>query len=249
MKTKSNIPLPTEPQRWKDGEFIIYNGHKDNGVQPVGMEGNRYEADFTIVRNLTAKDIVHAFTRMSNDPQLEQKVVDFIETNGGNALNVITDYPTKVSSSIFPALPTSGVALVKGQIFSYANGAVVVEQSHTRTIYPPEQTPALFSFYREITEGKEWIPQEQVAVNSTRTYQGVTYKCIQAHLTQDAWNPVATLGNLWAVVPAGTVWAVGVAYKVNDVVTYSGKSYKCLQAHTSQAGWTPTAVPALWKLI
>jgi hypothetical protein len=71
---------------------------------------------------------------------------------------------------------------------------------------------------------------------------------IQAHQSQESWNPEITLGTLWQVVVTTKEWTVGVAYKVNDIVTYQGKTYKCLQAHTSQAGWTPSVVPALWKL-
>jgi hypothetical protein len=247
MRTHSNNPLPTTPQLWKNDEYIIYVNHKDNGVQPEEKTGQRYEAEITIVREQTMEKVVDALTRMTYDPTLDQKVIDNIEVNGGSALNVINVYPQKVLSTIFPVLPSSG-NLKKGEIYSYNNGAVMVVQDHARTIYEPELTPALFSFYREVNEGKEWIVGEKIELNATRTYNGKTYKCIQAHQSQLTWNPELTLGTLWQVVATSSAWTVGVAYKVNDVVTYQSKTYKCLQAHTSQAGWTPSAVPALWLL-
>lgn len=252
MKIYSNYQITNIPQRWKEGEFVIYNNHKDNGVQPpdafgIPQDGNRYEAEFTIIKELTAEAAIKAFTRMTYDPVLEQKVVDNIEVNGGSAMDVVVDYPTKVATTTFPALPSSG-ALKKGQIFSYNNGAVMVVQDHNRTIYAPELTPALFSFYRTVTEGQRWIAGEQIALNATRTYNGKTYKCIQVHQSQESWTPELTLGTLWQVVATTADWTVGVAYKVNDIVTYNGKTYKCLQAHTSISTWYPSAVPALWKL-
>lgn len=252
MKTYSNIPLPDAPKRWKEGEFGIYINHKDNGYLPTDdpntdMSSRRYEAEFTIIKELSAESAIHAFTRMITDPVLDRKVVDNIEINGKPAIETKVDYPVKVGKTIFPPLPAGG-ALKKGQVYSYNNGAVMVVQDHERTIYAPELTPALFSFYREVTEGQPWIVGEQIVLNATRTYNGKTYKCIQAHQSQESWNPELTVGTLWQVVPATAEWMVGVAYKVNDIVTYQGNTYRCLQGHTSQAGWFPSAVPALWQL-
>ena len=249
MKTQSNIPIP-KVQLWKEGQYAIAINQKDEGFKPDGFGNNIpvYSADFTIVDALTAEAALYAFTRQQNDAVLDNKVIDNIEVEGKPAIEHKPVFTTQAQTSIFPALPTTG-NLKKGEIYSYNNGAVMVVQDHARTIYAPELTPALFSFYREITEGKEWIAGEQITLNATRTYNGKTYKCIQAHQSQTSWNPELTTGTLWSVVVTSSTWTVGVAYKIDDVVTYSGKSYKCLQAHTSQAGWNPVAVPALWKLI
>lgn len=233
--------------RWKEGEILIAVNQRDNGDRGEELEGTRYEADFTIVKGEEAEDAIYAFTRMTEDAEFDQKVIDNIEVNGKPAIETVKEYPTKVSSAIFPALPTGG-ALKRGQIYSYNNGAVMVVQDHTRTIYAPELTPALFSFYREVTEGQPWIVGEQIAVSATRTYNGKTYKCIQAHQSQENWNPEVTLGVLWSVVVTTAEWSAEVAYKVGDIVTYKGKTYKCLQAHTSISTWYPSVVPALWKL-
>lgn len=252
MKIHSNTPL-NNSDKWKDGVLMIVVNAVDNGYLPTGdpmtdKSGQRYEADFTFVKGETMEDAMFAFTRMQNDPAFDQLVIDNIEVNGKPAIETKPTYANKVSTTIFPALPSTG-QLKKGEVYSYNNGAVMVIQDHQRTIYAPELTPALFSFYREVTEGQEWIVGEQVALNATRTYNDKTYKCIQAHQTQETWNPELTLGTLWQVVPTTAEWTIGVAYKVNDIVTYKGKTYKCLQAHTSISTWTPTAtINVLWKL-
>jgi len=223
----------------------------DNGVQPEGEEGKRYTADFTVVDSLDAADAINAVTRITADPVMDQLVVDNIEVNGKPAIETRVDYPTKVASTIFPSLPSSGT-LKMGEIYSYGNGAVMVRQTHERTIYTPEQTPALFSFYRDNASAElAWMEGEKVEAGWKRTYGGKTYECLQAHQTQADWTPdkVPALWKLVVVVPATGEWTVGVAYKVGDEVMYLGKKYRCRQAHTSQAGWTPPAVPALWKLV
>ena len=252
MKTNSNIQFP-KTARWKDGETVIYVNHKDNGVQTEGEEGKRYEADFTIVKD--TDDItgaIEAFTRMTTDPVQDQLVVDNIEIGGTLAIDIKKEYATKVSSTIFPPLPSSGTLKV-GEIYSYGSGAVMVRQTHERTIYTPEQTPALFSFWRDNASAElAWMDGENVEKGWKRTFGGKTYECLQAHQTQADWTPTATIGVLWkevVVIPADNAWAVGIAYKVGDIVTYLGKRYSCRQAHTSISTWTPTAAASLWLLI
>ena len=129
----------------------------------------------------------------------------------------------------------------------------MVRQTHDRTIYTPEETPALFSFWRDNASAElAWMDGEKVEKGWKRTFGGKTYECLQAHQTQADWTPTATLGVLWkevVVIPADNAWAVGVAYKVGDIVTYLGKRYSCRQAHTSISTWTPTAAASLWLLI
>lgn len=102
------------------------------------------------------------------------------------------------------------------------------------------------SYFTAITSN--WVQNEIVVINTQRMFQGIKYKCIQAHTTQSAWTP-PIVPALWEVVATSSAWTVGVAYAVNAQVTYLTHTYKCLQAHTSQAGWTPVAVPALWQLV
>lgn len=147
----------------------------------------------------------------------------------------------------YSALPSSG-SLLAGDIYSYNGSLVQVIQDHQRTIYPPNETPALFSVYRKNTESMDWVANEQVIAGDKRNYGGKTYQCIQSHQTLSSWTPDVTPA-LWKLVSSPfQEWTYPVSYSFNDIVTYLGLTYKCLQAHTSQAGWSPPVVPALWQL-
>lgn len=161
---------------------------------------------------------------------------------------VIHNDLSTLSAQKYEPLPNKG-RIEQGKFYSYNGKVVLCIQSHDRTIYPPEQTPNLFSFYRTNADNLEWIVGEKVDVGWKRVYNGKTYQCLQAHMTQVDWTPTATLGLLWSVVATTSEWAIGVAYKVNDIVTYQTKTYKCLQAHTSISTWNPVAtINVLWKL-
>jgi len=228
----------------------------DNGVQPEGEEGKRYTADFTVVDSLDAADAINAVTRITADPVMDQLVVDNIEVNGKPAIETRVDYPTKVASTIFPSLPSSGT-LKMGEIYSYGNGAVMVRQTHERTIYTPEQTPALFSFYRDNASAElAWMEGEKVEAGWKRTYGGKTYECLQAHQTQADWTPTATLGALWKVYteedeeeipvwkqPTGAHDAYRLGAKVH-FPTINDPVYESLIDYNT---YSPTAYPAGWK--
>lgn len=251
MKTSGNEPI-IEVQRWKEGEWSVAINPVDNGVQPEGDEGKRYEADFTVVKGNTAEEAIYAFTRMQQDPDFDRKVIENIEVEGKPAIEVKKEYAVKVDPTIFKPLPTSG-SLKKGEVYSYANGAVMVVQDHERTIYAPELTPALFSFYRPNPEGKEWIAGEQVGLNETRTYNGLTYKCILAHQTQDAWKPDVTPA-LWQevqVTPYIPVWVQPTggndSYAKGAKVHFPTSTDPVYESLIDANVWSPTAYPAGWK--
>lgn len=152
-------------------------------------------------------------------------------------------------SDQFEPLPSTGAWLEAGDMYRHGDGVLIVRQSHTRTEHEPADVPALFLVAREPGTGIEWIAGEQVAVGTRRTYDGVTYQAVQAHVTEFAPPLVPAL---WMVVqdePQPGVWQPGVSYSIGDVVTYGGAAYRCLQPHTSQAGWEPPNVPALWELV
>jgi len=254
MKAQSNISIP-EIVLWKEGQYRIAVNPVDNGV-PANEEdeGKRYEADFTIIDALTAEAAIHAFTRMTQDIPLDESVIYNFEVNGRPAIETKPNYPTYVATTIFPVLPTSG-SLKRGEIYSYANGAVMVVQDHERTIYTPEQTPALFSFYRPNPEGTEWIAGEQVGVNATRTYVGKTYKCLQAHQTQNTWKPDTTPA-LWQevqVTPAIPVWVQPTgahdAYALGARVHFPTINDPVYESLIAANVYSPTAYPQGWKLV
>lgn len=232
---------------------MIFINHVDNGIQPEGEEGKRYEADFTIVKGETIDEAIYAFTRQQEDPAFDRQVIDNIEVEGKPAIEVKREYATKVSTTIFPPLPSTG-ALKKGEVYSYNNGAVMVVQDHNRTIYAPEETPALFSFYRDNVADLAWMEGEKVEVGWTRTFGGKTYECLQAHQTQADWTPMATIGILWkevVIVVEIPVWKQPTgahdAYKKGDRVHFPTINDPVYESLIDNNSWSPTSYPAGWK--
>jgi len=254
MKTTSNIPIPTTPLRWKEGEWFIAVNHKDNGVQPAEEEGRRYEADFTIVKELTAEAAILAFTRQQQNSTLDRQVIENIEVSGVKAIDIVEEYATKVATTIFPPLPSSGFLEV-GRIFSYNNGAVMVRQSHERTIYTPEETPALFSFYRDNASAElAWMEGEKVEAGWKRTFNGKTYECLQAHQTQVGWEPT-NASALWKEVQGEEipVWVQPTgahdAYNIGARVHYPTITDPIYESLINGNVWSPVAYPAGWRLV
>jgi hypothetical protein len=254
MKTTSNIPIPTTPLRWKEGEWFIAVNHKDNGVQPAEEEGRRYEADFTIVKELTAEAAILAFTRQQQNSTLDRQVIENIEVSGVKAIDIVEEYATKVATTIFPPLPSSGFLEV-GRIFSYNNGAVMVRQSHERTIYTPEETPALFSFYRDNASAElAWMEGEKVEAGWKRTFNGKTYECLQAHQTQVGWEPT-NASALWKEVQGEEipVWVQPTgahdAYNIGARVHYPTITDPIYESLINGNVWSPVAYPSGWRLV
>jgi len=174
-------------------------------------------------------------------------------TGIANALSVFhdeneNDFVGQLPEDVWPDLPDSGWLEV-GEIYRYGDGCVMVRQSHNRTHYPPEQTPALFVVYRaDAADVLEWVAGESVVVGTRRSYDGLEYVCLQAHVTQSDWTPPATPA-LWRVVPdeePTDEWQPWTAYTIGEIVIYQGVEYQCRQSHTSQPGWEPPNVLALW---
>ena len=192
------------------------------------------------------------YTGMTNLGELTGVGAGYAATFGEGEMDALE--AMAMQAAAFPALPDSGW-LEQGDIYQWDDTLVMVRQSHNRTLYDPDETPALFCVYRENAgDVLEWVAGEQVYIGTHRLYEDVEYRCIQAHVTQSDWTPPA-VPTLWAlVVPPTPEWAAGVAYTGDntagagngDVVTYQGASYRCLQSHTSIITWTPPAVPALW---
>lgn len=159
------------------------------------------------------------------------------------------------ATGLYPALPTSG-ALKAGEVYSYNGGMVVVVQDHTRTIYAPEETPALFNIYRANTEGAEWIANEKVIAGDTRTYNGKTYNCIQSHTTQSGWTPDKTPA-LWIEVQEEggeiPVWVRPTGahdcYNIGDQVHFPTANDPVYESVINGNVWSPTEYGAGWRLV
>lgn len=82
-------------------------------------------------------------------------------------------------------------------------------------------------------------------------YDGVLYKCLQAHTSQSAWTPTAA-SSLWAkvlivspdVIPEWEQPDSTNAYMKGDKVKFDGKIYQSLIDNNV---WSPSAYAAGWQ--
>lgn len=92
-----------------------------------------------------------------------------------------------------------------------------------------------------------WKIKEYVKVGDRRRFDGVLYRCVQAHTTQADWTPDITPA-LWVAVSIEEypewVQPTGAhdAYNIGDKVTYNGNRYVCAVNGNVYApdvsGWT-----------
>lgn len=157
-------------------------------------------------------------------------------------------YVGLLDPTTLPELPAQGTWLERYEIYRWQDIAVMVRQGHYRTEHDPMDVPALFVVHRPDEPGLDWIVGEPVEVGMIRVYEGTTYRCRQAHVTQVDWTPPATpaLWEEYSTEPPTAEWQPWTAYTIGDIVTYNGAEYECRQSHTSQPGWEPPNVPALW---
>lgn len=150
----------------------------------------------------------------------------------------------------YDELPTGGW-IEQGKLYQYNSSVVQCIQGHTRTIYAPEETPALFSFYREDTGSLEWVANEKVVIGDRRLYNAITYECIQSHMTLEGWTPDITLA-LWKLAPTEEIpdWVQPTgahdAYNTGDKVRFNGQVY---ESRINANVWSPAVYPAGWQLI
>ena len=157
---------------------------------------------------------------------------------------------TKDIVTNYDPLPDSGW-IEAGKIYSYSGKFVICRQGHERTIYPPEQTPALFAVYRDnADEVLDWVENENVYVGTRRKYLDKIYKCLQYHMTLSAWTPDKTPA-LWIEVvdtPDYQPWKQPVgahdAYQIGDRVTFNGHLWESL---IDANVWSPATYAQSWK--
>ena len=102
---------------------------------------------------------------------------------------------------------------------------------------------------------KAWTVGEAVKVGELRSYNGMVYKAIQEHTTQDDWKP-PDVPALWTVYNKTSeggeiddwVQPTGAhdAYNTGDRVRFEGAIYESL---IDGNVWSPADYPAGWKLI
>jgi hypothetical protein len=143
---------------------------------------------------------------------------------------------------------------------AYPLNYIVVKGGHSwkslisANVWAPGLDPRWWEDQTPVDDGV-WNPNyHSYLIDDVVLYNGISYKCLQAHTSQPDWTPLAVPALWFDMTPIPDPPPVTIAewdpnaktYLVNDEVVYRGFTYKCIQAHTSQAGWTPLAVASLW---
>lgn len=96
-----------------------------------------------------------------------------------------------------------------------------------------------------------WADATAYAKDKRVRYEGILYRCLQAHTSQAAWTPTAA-PSLWAkvLIPDSNVipeWEQPDStnpYQIGDRVMFDGKVYESVISNNI---WSPTQYPAGWK--
>jgi len=96
-----------------------------------------------------------------------------------------------------------------------------------------------------------WNDSAEYKVGDKVRLQNVLYKCLQDHIAQPTWSPIAA-PSLWAkvlipdpeVIPEWEQPDSTNAYQIGDKVMFEGKVYECVIANNI---WSPSTYPAGWK--
>ena len=99
---------------------------------------------------------------------------------------------------------TPGAAYALGDVVAYDDGngprLWEVRQAHTSQAgWEPPNVLALFYRFRGVDDPDEtpaWETATPYAVGDLVTYNGTTYRCLQAHTSQAGWTPPA-VPSLW----------------------------------------------------
>lgn len=110
----------------------------------------------------------------------------------------LTDAEVAKRAALFPKWEP-GLAVKVGELLQWDGTIIETLQAHTtQADWTPDKVPALFRIYRT-PDMVEWRAGIAVKVNETFTYQGSTYRVLQAHTTQLGWEP-PKVPALWAKV-------------------------------------------------
>jgi hypothetical protein len=186
-------------------------------------------------------------------PQVAQALLDLVDAGTYPDLSV-TPSTTPYADITYPPLPDEGETCERGQIYDAGDRYVMCRQTHPRGIHPVADVPALFALYREGGD-LTWTPDsEWVTAGEIRTVDGVEWRALQDHQTQQNRKPgdwMAGWVRVEKYVPGDDPiqWEVGIEWSAGDRCIYEGVEYECVIPHTSlaanyapdvyQAGWDP----------
>ena len=97
----------------------------------------------------------------------------------------------------------------------------------------------------------QWNDSAKYEVGDRVRFQNILYKCLQEHIAQPTWTPIAA-PSLWAkvLIPSPDIipeWEQPDStnpYQIGDKVRFEGKVYESVIANNI---WSPAAYPQGWR--
>lgn len=102
---------------------------------------------------------------------------------------------------------------------------------------------------QSVTLFPAWKAGQEVAKDARYQHGGTLYRCVQAHTTQEGWEPDKTPA-LWVAVSLDEwpefVQPTGAhdAYNTGDKITWNGAHYICVMDGCT---WDPDTYPEAWE--
>ena len=184
--------MPVNSVQTPDGTIIRRETiDLDAGTYTLEVDGAEVES-----RPLTPEEVIQYSPPPPTPEELEAQalrvaarvaVVDKVRAED------LTDAEVASIAPIFPPWEPD-IAVTVGEVYQWDGTLVEVIQGHvTQADWEPDQVPALFKIHRTDSGGGpiQWQPGIAVEVDEIVTYEGTSYRVIQAHTTQAGWTPPA----------------------------------------------------------
>lgn len=154
--------------------------------------------------------------------------------------------------STFPTLPYED-----GMTASRAESLVFAQPDYAEYVDPNEKLDEVLEILtdeqaEQVPEAfREWQADTEYSVGDRRRYGSLLYKCVQAHTSQEGWEP-PNAASLWSRIGEGEIpeWVQPTgaqdAYAKGDHVMHDGKEWESL---VDGNVWEPgaTGTEALWE--
>lgn len=216
---------------------LIFNDLSEMTIQCFEFEGEKL--------NIRTLETPETFKENFKDP-LKTRKMTFVDDN--ETETVVEGYTELYSLEVYTG-QIYGINMYKpaetpeAQTKAYAD-AITLAKIQAKTVDDETAVlvPNLFDIW---SDSKHYEKDERVI------YNGMLYKCLQAHDAQADWNP-ADAPSLWAKVLPGQSGEIGEweqpgstnGYKTGDKVTHNGKTW---ESTSNNNVWEPGAVGAPWK--
>jgi hypothetical protein len=152
------------------------------------------------------------------------------------------------SAIVSGAQPTD---FARGDFSDQFQASYTIDQSVTWHLNGTDANADRFSARCYCFGDATWAVGNHYKVGDFVTFQGVVYRCVQAH-TADAtnWDP-PQVPALWVRDAGcnGSTWQPDTAYSAGSQVKVGSTTYSAIVDHVSQVGWDPPNTPTLWTVV